>query len=376
LAARRSLECSWSREVPRFETADVVVIGLGPAGSRAAGVAAQAGLRVIALERRREAGRPVQCAEFVPALLQQEVPDLLSVSEQRVTSMATFVENEPPDEMPNFHGYMINRAAFDRLLADQAAGAGAECRFGCALLHIDAEGLVYTSDHHCLRAQIIIGADGPHSRIGAAIGQRNQELVETRQVTVPLLHAYDATDIFLSGDYPGGYGWLFPKSGFANLGLGLCSETRHQLKRLLDQLHRRLKEEGRVGSRSVGLTGGPIPVGGRLRATGFIGRVPVVLAGDAAGLTNPITGAGIAAAVQSGGLAGRAAIEWLAGRSDALDLYEEELADIFDASLHRALRHRRTLMARCQGGSRPSPDELRSAWIAYPQYWSDSCAGS
>lgn len=360
----------------RFETADVVVIGLGPAGSRAASLAAQAGLRVIALERRREAGRPVQCAELVPALLQQEVPDLLSVSEQRVTCMATYVESDPPDEMPNFPGYMINRAAFDRLLAEKAEGAGAECRFGCALLHIDTEGVLYTSDHHCLRAQVIIGADGPHSRVGAAIGQQNRELVETRQVTVPLLHPYEATDIFLSGDYPGGYGWLFPKSGFANLGLGLRSETRYQLKQLLDQLHRRLMATGRVGSTPVSLTGGPIPVGGRLPATGFIGRMAVLLAGDAAGLTNPITGAGIAAAVQSGGLAGRAAVDWLAGKSEALDLYEEEISDLFDASLHRALRHRQTLIACYRNGSRPSPAELRSTWFAYPQYWSDSFAGS
>ncbi len=49
-----------------IETPDVLVVGLGPAGSRAAEAAARAGLRVIALEKRGEPGSPVQCAEFVP----------------------------------------------------------------------------------------------------------------------------------------------------------------------------------------------------------------------------------------------------------------------------------------------------------------------
>jgi len=48
------------------ETPDVLVIGLGPAGSRAAEAAAKACLHVIALEKRPAAGTPVQCAEFVP----------------------------------------------------------------------------------------------------------------------------------------------------------------------------------------------------------------------------------------------------------------------------------------------------------------------
>ena len=50
---------------------DVLVVGLGPAGSRAATRAAAAGLEVLAIDRKHEAGRPVQCAEFVPALMSQ-----------------------------------------------------------------------------------------------------------------------------------------------------------------------------------------------------------------------------------------------------------------------------------------------------------------
>ena len=45
---------------------DVLVIGLGPAGGAAATAAARAGLSVLAVDRRKEVGVPVQCAEFIP----------------------------------------------------------------------------------------------------------------------------------------------------------------------------------------------------------------------------------------------------------------------------------------------------------------------
>jgi digeranylgeranylglycerophospholipid reductase len=55
---------------------DVLVLGLGPAGARAAAAAARAGARVLAVDRKASAGLPVQCAEFVPALIGCEVASL------------------------------------------------------------------------------------------------------------------------------------------------------------------------------------------------------------------------------------------------------------------------------------------------------------
>lgn len=349
-------------------TPDVLVVGLGPAGSRAAAAAAEGGASVVAIDRRVEPGRPVQCAEFVPALIDQEVPGLAAVTAQLVSAMHTFVAAEPADETPRFPGRMIDRAGFDRLLGERAAASGAECRYGVSVLAIGGDGSVHCSDGASYHPRLLIGADGPHSRLGAAIGTINDALVETRQLTLPLLRPHDATDIFLAGDYAGGYGWLFPKGGVANLGIGLAAAARERLKPLLDALHRRLRAEGRLGSGVSCLTGGAIPVGGRRAARGMLGGAPVLLAGDAAGLTNPVTGAGIAAAVISGALAGRAAALWLGGRAGALADYEEELGDLFDAALARALRRRRELLAAQETG-RVSAAALRAAWIAYPQYW-------
>lgn len=353
----------------RCEKPDVLVVGLGPAGSCAAAAAASAGFSVVALDRREVAGVPVQCAEFVPALLRQEVADLGTVTDQGIGRMLTFVEGAEADETPDFPGRMIDRAGFDRLLVETAARAGADCRFGISVRAVEPDGTVRSSRGDPLRPRLVIGADGPRSRIGAAIGQTNRALVETRQITVPLLRSHDATDIFLRADYVGGYGWLFPKREIANLGLGVAPIARHGLKSLLEALHRELQAEGRVGADIFSITGGAIPVGGRVPSVGRLGEVPVLLAGDAAGLTNPVTGAGIAPAVQSGALAGQAAADWLRGDTRALGNYEEELHDTFDAALGRALRRRRALLDGATAVAAPGPAALRAGWIAYPQYW-------
>lgn len=324
-----------------METADVLVLGLGPAGASAAAEAARRGCKVIALDRKREAGVPVQCAELVPQML----PVHAGAMRQPIESMATFVEDDKPDLNNDFPGRMLDRAAFDASLVEAARSAGAEIRFSSFVNSVSE-----------LKARVIIGADGPRSRAGKAIGSVNRELVETRQITVPLKAAYGATDIFLSADIPGGYGWLFPKGGVANLGAGVSPAHKGRLKSIVSRLH--ASQAGRVSGEILSLTGGAIPVGGMLKPWGFLQNTVVLLAGDAAGLANPVTGAGIAAAVHSGRLAGQAAA------SGKFQDYEEELEDVYRAALERALARRRELLS-----SRFEKSALRRAWIAYPEYW-------
>ena len=352
------------------ERVDVLVIGLGPAGACAAAAAARAGARVLAVDRRREAGVPVQCAEFVPGLIGTEIGPLAASVRQSIASMVTFVEDEPPDLTDPFPGMMLDRAAFDAALVLEAVDAGAQCRFATSVRTVSADGSVTLCDGGLLTAAVLVGADGPRSTVGRAIERVNAALVETRQITVPLLRAHAATDIFLSASIPGGYGWLFPKGALANLGAGVEPVHRARLKTIVDRLHAALVTDGRVGASVLGLTGGLIPVGGMLAPQGRLGHSHVLLAGDAAGLTHPVTGAGISAAVYSGRLAGEAAAAIVRGEPGAADEYEEELRDVLGGALERAVRRRREL-ARA-GDGRAGSDALRRGWVAYPQYWSQT----
>lgn len=352
----------------RFE-ADVLVIGLGPAGAAAAAAAARAGCRVLALERRREAGRPVQCAEFVPAMLGTEVAEVAPAVRQRITAMATYVEGDAPDLKEDFSGYLLDRAAFDAALVAAAVRAGARCEFGVAVRSVAREGFAALADGRRIAAPILIGADGPRSVVGRAIGSRNRELVETRQITVALRGCHSATDIFLSTAIPGGYGWLFPKGEVAHLGAGVAPAHKRRLKGIVARLHAELVGCGRIGTEILALTGGAIPVGGMLVPRGRLENALALLAGDAAGLANPVTGAGIAAAVRSGRLAGEAAAAWLGGQRDSAADYEEELRSLFAPALERARARRRELAAALRASPPDARAALRRGWIAYPEYW-------
>ena len=351
---------------------DVLVIGVGPAGARAAAAAASAGCSVLAVDRRRALGDPVQCAEFVSAALGVEGLSWEEVTTQRIARMVTAVASEEPRVSEDFRGRMVCRRTFDRALARHAASRGAHILLGAPVSEVRADGAVRLSNGRLIRPRALVGADGPRSLVGAAIGQSNRQLVAARQLTVPLLRPSEATDIYLRAAYTGGYGWLFPKGNAANLGVGVDFRHRERLKSLLQDLHADLAAAGRVpAARALATTGGLIPVGGRLRAIGRLGAVPVALAGDAAGLTNPVTGAGIESAVQSGALAGSAVALWIGGRSAALEDYESELSDLYDAAHARAVRRRCELLGALARGEAAAA-ALWRGWIASSEYWSES----
>lgn len=355
--------------MPKTDVIDVLIVGLGPAGATAAAVAARAGARVVALERKQKAGVPVQCAELVPLIIPRDAGDVRASFRQGVDNMRTFVEHEAPDLAHHFAGHMIDRATFDAEIVKQAIAAGADCRLAVNVRAIDARGSILTQTGERLSAKVIIGADGPRSSVGQAIGCENLSCAEARQITIELLSPQATTDIFLSAEFPGGYGWLFPKGSVANLGAGVASDFKLKLKGILESLHERLALQGKVGRKILRHTGGSIPVGGIVGPAGTLEDTIVLLAGDAAGLANPISGAGINSAVISGALAGDAAVSALNGNASAASDYSDEIEALFKPGLDRALRHRQRLVADYEARRPSAPNTLRETWIAYDAYW-------
>jgi digeranylgeranylglycerophospholipid reductase len=342
---------------------DVLVVGLGPAGACAAAAAVRTGARVLAIERRRRIGWPVQCAELVPRALPGDAARRAAV--QDVSGLETVVEGHEVEVRADA-GRVVDRACFDALLAAAARRAGATLRTGIALTGLGADGEIRLSDGTALRPHAIVGADGPHSLIGHAIGRSNRVLVRARQIRIRLRKPLCAARVFLARRYPGGYGWLFPRGRQANLGCGAAMERHRELDSLLADLALALARAGIIEQEPLGRTGGSIPVGGMVSPSGQLGGVPVLLAGDAAGLAHPVTGAGIAAAVLSGTMAGEAAAAAICGHRGARAAYAEELRDLFAAAFDRALARRRATWQ-----ATPGPAALRRGWPGFAAYWQD-----
>jgi digeranylgeranylglycerophospholipid reductase len=354
------------------EAVDVLVIGAGPGGSAAARCAARSGLTVLAVEKKAEIGEPVQCAEFVPNPLVEHVraPGVLR---QRVDGMVSHLPSGATGHA-EFAGLMVDRAKFDRALAQRARAAGAVILVRARLTALDvaasrARIAVAQGQERDITYRVLIAADGPRSTVARLLGLAPLPSVQTRQYTVPLLETRSRTEVWLSGEFPGGYGWLFPKNDVANVGLGIDRNLAPDLKAPLDRLHAHLVRQRIVGAEVVRRTGGDIPVGG-LRARLVHGNV--VFVGDAAWLTHPITGAGIAAAVQSGELAGEAAARFFQTNDPAsLDAYRRDVRAQYGPSLERALE-RRSWLAKFWGHAAANDDHVqRSGWIAFPEYFSE-----
>jgi len=131
-----------------------------------------------------------------------------------------------------------------------------------------------------------------------------------------------------------GYGWLFPVGdGTVNVGVGLLSTTRRAQKINLNDLQRAfidglpksygISHEGQVGP----YKSGRLPLGWSVPKPYGPGYIAI---GDAAGVINPLTGEGIAYAMETGKIAAGLIAGALAdGDSPELSAYREALRDTY-----------------------------------------------
>jgi len=184
------------------------------------------------------------------------------------------------------------------------------------------------------------------------------------QVEAPLKRPLDRTFIFLNQAIVGGYGWLFPKGNVANVGVGAIPGDRTSPATLLDELVKMLCESEMIGPGILARSGGLIPVSG-MRDTLINGNV--LFCGDAAGLTHPITGAGIPQALISGRDAASAAVTALKqGSRQALMDYEKETRGRYKGVIHHALSKREVMMR--HWNDKDFEKTCKQTWIAFKEY--------
>jgi len=346
---------------------DILVVGAGPAGGATALAAAQRGARVLIVDRRQRVGVPVQCAEYIPAMLLGRLDLGQAFIVQKIRKMKTFLPGEPVQET-RAPGFTIHRDRFDQAMICAAVDAGAQLMLTTRVLRrIDDQTVllkVKEGRHLLARAKIIVGADGPRSTVGRWVGAINTHLLPGVQVTMALAAPMDWTEVYFDPEIHAGYGWVFPKKELANIGIGLKTTPRGPVRTraVLDRFVSRLEASGRVTGPAVGYAAGWIPAEPVRRAV--YGNV--LLVGDAAGHTHPITGAGIANAVVGGEMAGR----WAARAVNRGDLgvlrrYDDQWQDLLRHSLEHAHRRRRVMEA-CW------PDfsaTVHACWIGYREYY-------
>lgn len=307
---------------------DVVVVGAGPAGSTAARECAERGLSTALLDR-AEFPRDKPCGGGVTARALALLSfDITPVVEQTVREVRFSWRGESQftrrTDSPLV--YLTQRARLDEFLVQKAVQAGARFFPGLRVQAIATsdEAVTVSAGGEQFTAAVLIGADGANGTVARLTGfddggARGIALEGNFSVEPAELSVWRGLMAFDFGDAKGGYGWAFPKGDHVNVGVGGWRSTGPELRGMLGTL------AGRYGfdpSGAWGVRGHHLPV---RRPGSRVSRGRVMLAGDAAGLVDPLTGEGIYAAVYSGRAAARAAGSFIRGHATDLSGYEAEL---------------------------------------------------
>jgi menaquinone-9 beta-reductase len=351
-------------------SADVIVVGAGPAGSTTAYHLAQAGLDVLLLEK-AEFPREKICGDgLTPRAVTQLVRMGMDTSVEngwlhnkglRIIAGGRTLQLDWPDlaAHPNY-GVVRPRADFDELLARQAQKAGARLLENCnvtgpvldertsRILGVRAKA-AGSEQETVFRAPIVVAADGNSTRLSIAMGLHKREDrpmgVAYRAYYKSPRHNDDYLESWLElrdADQPDvllpGYGWIFGMGdGTSNIGLGILNTSsafgkvdyRDMMRRWLAGTPE--EWEFTEENRTCPIRGSALPMGFNRKPHYTRG---LLLVGDAGGMVNPFNGEGIAYAMESGEMAARVIAQAKSRRTSydrelALSAYPKMLAETY-----------------------------------------------
>lgn len=311
---------------------DAVIVGAGPGGCSTACCLAGYGYRVLLVDRdifpREKVCGDGIAPRAVHSLYRLGLREELEGRFQRTSGIRFYATRGGLTEVrypmgsryPD-HGYVVPRKDLDYILLRKAEGMGVEIMQGCEVKGIlpeeggffpgvEAE---YGGEGLEIPARYIVGADGPSSLIGKKLGMLNDDPlyigVSVRCYMSGVEGLGDCLEIYPEDAISPGCGWIFPvDESTANVGVGAMLYAFRKrginLNRTFDDFAGRTRHAAAKlrGARPEGRLRGAllrVGLGGSVQQ-----RANVLLVGDAASLTNPISGEGITYALESGRWAG------------------------------------------------------------------------
>lgn len=176
-------------------------------------------------------------------------------------------------------GHTMARERWIPAMAREIAARGGTYRTGAKIGIAEVEQFARDAD-------VVVGADGPGSVTRKAVGGAHETMLGIQYRVQREGRVPERLEFYTDKTYSPEYAWVFPRGDIMNVGLLASGDGQDW-----DRLDRFMKDKN-VGGKVVKREAYPI---------GFFGtkvqQGNVVLVGDAAGLTNPITKGGMSAVV-------------------------------------------------------------------------------
>ncbi len=357
-------------------SADVAVVGGGPAGSAAATMLARQGWRVVLLERERFPREHVG-----ESLLPASMPVLEELGAMEAVQAAGFLPKygatmvwgrdpepwswhfrETSERYP--HAYQVWRPTFDHILLHNALAHGADVREGCRVtgVELDSDGhrntLHYVSDSggtETLTARFVVDASGQAALLSRQTGARrwdsffqNLAVYAYFEGAEPL-PSPDENNIFIEA-YEHGWFWTIPLgpaalarpggAGWSSVGAVVDNRTgRDGIQRLgareflLDQLSqaphtRRMLRDARWVS-------GPSVIRDWSYSSERTTGPSFVLTGDSACFVDPLFSSGVHLALMSGVMAAAYAATALQAADGGDEQLRDSAGDVYQELYYR-----------------------------------------
>jgi len=308
---------------------DCIIVGAGPAGGAAAYHLAKKGRSVLVIEK-ESLPRQKPCSGGVsPAIAQWFDFDFtpaiaLKVKKVRYTwKLEDPVEAELPEAM-----WVVNRAAFDHFIIKQAEGQGAEIKDGTEVTGIEfkSERWQVKTTGEPVEGRYLIAADGACGPMAKWLGFKEAKTRQSYLLEAPVADKSNPIVRFDFGSVKNGSIWSFPsESGYS---ISAATFRGGEPKNLDKELNEYAKQFGASGNnpiqkRPLCLWDGERDLHGQ----------NALLAGETAGILDPLSAEGIRPSIFSGVKAAEAVDGALSGDGNALKKYTQTINEEWGADM-------------------------------------------
>lgn len=290
---------------------DAIICGAGPAGLSAAITLANAGAKVVVIEK-GTFPREKTCAGILTdktiTFLKENISTLDIKQFYSTNKVTLFYENEISIPLQVDSPFvLVNRKKFDSELFNICKRFLINIIQNQKIISIYPEkNMVVLDNGQTISYNYLIAADGVHSKMRTLLKIPETSSAFCLQYYLDQTTCFNHLDQILLyfGHIPFGYSWVVPTYEFIIVGTGAFTKYYNvtELQKSHDNLCTRLS----VGT-ILKKRGAYVPIGGIISQADYPYE-NIVFVGDAAGLANPITGEGIYHALLSGLLAGKSYI--------------------------------------------------------------------